>query len=218
MGQIMRLRRIATNDHHIVDANNGERHEATMVGLIRNYGLLHEAEMIPRSYGGNSWFAKFTPAAGKELLASLPVILKGIMRGKFNPKIAIFGHKIPKDDLKAVQAIYDKVESRPERFELNLYIAGEDEPDAVAAGEGATSAPGPEGATGSSEAKVDQGAGASAPAGESPSASTPHADPAGSDKPAAAGGEAHEPRPDDPTGEGPAEGDDSSDRTEGSAR
>ncbi|HEV7527635.1 MAG TPA: succinate dehydrogenase iron-sulfur subunit [Solirubrobacteraceae bacterium] len=216
MGQIMRLRRIATNDHHIVDQNNGERHEASFVTLIKDFGLLHEAEILPRSYGGNSWFGKFAPAAGKELLSSLPVVFKGIIRGKFNPKIAIFGHKIPKEDLKAVQAIYDKVESRPERFELNLYIAGEDEPDAVAAGEGATSAPGPEGATSPSEATVDQGAGASAPAGETPSESTPHADPAGSDKPAAAGGEAHEPRPDDPTGEGPGEGDDSSDGTEGS--
>ena len=99
-----------------------------MVGLIRNYGLLHEAEMIPRSYGGNSWFAKFTPAAGKELLSSLPVIVRGLMRGKFNPKIAIFGHKIPAKDLKSVQRIYDKVESRPERYELNLYITGYDEP------------------------------------------------------------------------------------------
>ena len=25
--------------------------------------------MMPRSYGGNSWFGKFHPAAGKELLA-----------------------------------------------------------------------------------------------------------------------------------------------------
>ncbi|MHB8242941.1 MAG: succinate dehydrogenase/fumarate reductase iron-sulfur subunit [Solirubrobacteraceae bacterium] len=139
MGQIMRLRRIATGDHHIVDQNNGERHEAAFVTLIKDFGLLHEAEILPRSYGGNSWFGKFAPAAGKELLSSLPVVIKGIIRGKFNPKIAIFGHKIPKADLKAVQAIYDKVESRPERYELNLYIAGEDEApasqsDPVAAG------------------------------------------------------------------------------------
>jgi succinate dehydrogenase / fumarate reductase iron-sulfur subunit len=215
MGQIMRLRRIATNDHHIVDQNNGERHEASFVTLIKDFGLLHEAEILPRSYGGNSWFGKFAPAAGKELLSSLPVVFKGIIRGKFNPKIALFGHKIPKDDLKAVQAIYDKVESRDERFELNLYIAGEDE-DGEDASQATTSAPGPEGATSPSEAKLDQGAGRSAPAGENPGESTPQADPVGSDKPAAGGGEAHEPRPDDPTGEGPGEGDDSSDGTEGS--
>jgi succinate dehydrogenase / fumarate reductase iron-sulfur subunit len=135
MGQIMRLRRIAIGDHHIVDKNNGERHEAAFVTLIKDFGLLHEAEILPRSYGGNSWFGKFHPAAGKELLSSLPVVLKGIIRGKFNPKIAIFGHKIPKPDLNAVQAIYEKVESRDERYELNLYIVGEDEVVADAPGE-----------------------------------------------------------------------------------
>jgi succinate dehydrogenase / fumarate reductase, iron-sulfur subunit len=129
MGQIMRLRRIAGNDFDIVDQNNGERHEATMVGLIRDYGLLHEAEMVPRSYGGNSWFGKFHPAAGKELLSSLPIVIKGVLRRKVNIKIAIFGHKIAKQDLKGVQAIYDKIEGRKERYELNLYITGEDEPE-----------------------------------------------------------------------------------------
>jgi succinate dehydrogenase / fumarate reductase, iron-sulfur subunit len=129
MGQIMRLRRIAIDDQKIVDKNNGQRHEATMVGLIKDYGLLHEAEMVPRSYGGNSWFGKFHPAAGKELLASLPVAIKGVLKGKINPKIAIFGHKIPAADLKNVQRIYDTVESRPERYELNLYITGYDEPE-----------------------------------------------------------------------------------------
>jgi len=141
MGQIMRLRRIATNDHHIVDQNNGERHEAAFTTLIKDYGLLHEAEILPRSYGGNSWFGKFAPAAGKELLSSLPVVIKGVIRGKFNPKIALFGHKIPKDDLKAVQAIYDKVEGRDERYELNLYIAGEDEVEVQPAAAAALTAP-----------------------------------------------------------------------------
>jgi succinate dehydrogenase / fumarate reductase, iron-sulfur subunit len=139
MGQIMRLRRIATSDQRIVDANNGERHEAALTTLVRDYGLLHEAEMLPRSYGGNSWFGKFHPAAGKELLASLPSVLKGIMRRKVGIKQAALGHKIPPADLKAVKRIYQTVESRPERYELNLYISGEDEdqtPVAATAGGG----------------------------------------------------------------------------------
>jgi succinate dehydrogenase / fumarate reductase iron-sulfur subunit len=127
MGQIMRLRRIATADHQIVDRNNGERHEAAFTTLVRDYGLNHEAELLSRSYGGDSWFGKFHPAAGKELLSSLPVLVKGFLRGKFNPKIALFGHKIPKRDLEAVKKIYDKVEGREERYELNLYVSGEDE-------------------------------------------------------------------------------------------
>src|SRR5438128_2846171 len=64
MSQIMRLRRRAGNDHHIVDPNNGHRHEQAFVTLIKGYGLLHEAELVPRSYGGDSWFAKFAPPAG----------------------------------------------------------------------------------------------------------------------------------------------------------
>jgi succinate dehydrogenase / fumarate reductase iron-sulfur subunit len=132
MGQIMRLRRIAGNDFGIVDQNNGERHEAAYATLIKDNGLLHEAELLPRSYGGNSWFGKFHPAAGKELLSSLPIVIKGVLRRKVNIKIAIFGHKIPKDDLKAVKKIYEKIENRPERYELNLYITGEDEPKEAA--------------------------------------------------------------------------------------
>jgi succinate dehydrogenase / fumarate reductase iron-sulfur subunit len=127
MGQIMRLRRIAISDQHIVDANNGERHEAALTTLVRDYGLNHEAELLPRSYGGNSWFGKFHPAAGKELLSSLPMALKAIVRGKMSLKVIAFGHKIPAADLKAVQRIYQTVESRPERYELNLYVSGEDE-------------------------------------------------------------------------------------------
>jgi len=137
MGQIMRLRRIATADQQIVDANNGERHEAALSTLVRDYGLLHEAEMLPRSYGGNSWFGKFHPAAGKELLASLPSVLKGILRRKVGIRQAALGHKLAKADLNAVQRIYQTVESRPERYELNLYISGEDEDENSPVGAGA---------------------------------------------------------------------------------
>src|ERR1700736_1296936 len=135
MGQIMRLRRIATSDHHIVDANNGQRHEAAFTTLVRDYGLNHEAELLPRSYGGNSWFGKFHPAAAKELLSSLPVIAKGVLRGKVSPAKAVLGHKLAKPDLQAVQRIYERVEDREERYELNLYVVGydEDEPRAPAA-------------------------------------------------------------------------------------
>jgi succinate dehydrogenase iron-sulfur subunit len=127
MGQIMRLRRIAGSDEHINDSNNGHRHEAAFVTLIKDYGLLHEAELLPRSYGGNSWFGKFAPSAGKELLSSLPAITKAVLRRKVSIRGALFGHKIPSQDLKAVQKIYEKVDSRPERYELNLYISGTDE-------------------------------------------------------------------------------------------
>ncbi len=133
MGQIMRLRRVATGDFDIVDQNNGERHEHAFATLVKENGLLWEAELLPRSYGGNSKFGKFHPAAGKELLSSLPAILKAVLRGKVTPMGALKPHKIPPADLKNVQAIYEKIESKPERYELNLYIAGEDEEQETAA-------------------------------------------------------------------------------------
>ena len=42
-------------------------------------------------------------------MAGLPVVVKGLMRRKMSPKIALFGHKLPKDDLKDVKRIFDKV-------------------------------------------------------------------------------------------------------------
>jgi succinate dehydrogenase / fumarate reductase, iron-sulfur subunit len=128
MNQIMRLRR-ASGDHEIVDRNNGHRHEKAFVSLVKGYGLLHEAELLPRSYGGDSWFGKFHPSAGLELVDSLPAIVTAVLRRKVSPKTAMFGHKLPGDALKSVQRIYDTVESRDERDELNLYITGYDEDD-----------------------------------------------------------------------------------------
>lgn len=127
MSQIMRLRRIAGSDHHIVDRNNGHRHEDAFVGLIRQRGILQEAELLPRSYGGNSWFGKFHPAAGAELANSLPAIVKALQRGKVTPAGALFGHKLAKPDLEAIENIYRKVDDTEERFELNLYVVGDED-------------------------------------------------------------------------------------------
>src|SRR6201992_3110438 len=110
MSQIMRLRRRAGTDEKIVDRNNGERHEDSFVTLVRDHGLLHEAELLPRSFGGNSWFGKFHPDAGKVLLKSLPAIIPAVLKGKVNIKGAMLGHKIPESDLSAVKKIYAKVE------------------------------------------------------------------------------------------------------------
>src|SRR5919197_5962565 len=132
MSQIMRLRRRAGSDHHTVDRNNGERHERALTYLIRDYGLLHEAELLPRSYGGYSWFAKFAPSAGLELVDSLPSITKALLRRKVTPGGALRGHRLPKDALKSVKRIYETVEGHDDRYELNLYITGYDEEEAGA--------------------------------------------------------------------------------------
>jgi succinate dehydrogenase / fumarate reductase iron-sulfur subunit len=134
MNQIMRLRRVAGADHEINDRNNGHRHEEAFTTLIRDYGLLHEAEILPRSYGGNSWFGKFHPEAGKELASSMGTAIKAVLRGKISPKTAIFGHKIDSKDLGQVKKIYETVEQRDQRHELNLYVTGyeDDEPEHAA--------------------------------------------------------------------------------------
>jgi succinate dehydrogenase iron-sulfur subunit len=126
MNQIMRLRRRAGNDHGIVDRNNGERHEAAFTGLVKDHGLLWEAELLPRSYGGNSFFGKFAPSAGLELVDSLPAITKALLRRKVTPMGALKPHNLPKGDLKQIKRIYGDVEGR-DRLELNLYISGYDE-------------------------------------------------------------------------------------------
>ena len=146
MSQIMRLRRLAGNDFEIDDRNNGSKHEDSFSTLIKDYGLLHEAELLPRSFGGNSWFGKFQPAAGAVLLKSLPAIVPAVLRGKVSIKGALFGHKLAAADLDQVKALYTKVEGRQERVELNLYVVGvEDEPAPPPAEGGGTAAPQAEG-------------------------------------------------------------------------
>jgi hypothetical protein len=75
MSQIMRLRRLAGSDHRIEDRNNGHRHEFAFSNNIVRNGLLHEADLLGDSYGG-----KLHPRAISVLLASLPVILRALVR------------------------------------------------------------------------------------------------------------------------------------------
>jgi succinate dehydrogenase / fumarate reductase, iron-sulfur subunit len=142
MSQIMRLRRRAGDDHGIVDRNNGKRHEQAFVSLVRDNGLLWEAELLPRSYGGDSFFGKFAPPAALELVDSLPVITKALLRRKVTPMGALKPHKLPKEDRRHLKRLYETIEGHDERFELNLYISGVDEDEPAAEGEGMPSAPG----------------------------------------------------------------------------
>jgi succinate dehydrogenase / fumarate reductase iron-sulfur subunit len=129
MSQIMRLRRIAGSDEGIEDRNNGHRHETAFVKNIRKNGLLHEADLLPDSYGG-----KFHPRAVPELVESLPVITTALLRRKVTPSKALL-HPHRKE-YKGLRRIFDEVEEKPERVELNLYVTGvEDEPTEKAAAE-----------------------------------------------------------------------------------
>jgi succinate dehydrogenase / fumarate reductase iron-sulfur subunit len=153
MSQIMRLRRKAGSDEEITDRNNGNRHEEAFSTLVEDYGLLNEAELLPRSWGGNSWFGKFHPDAGRVLLKSLPAIIPAVLRGKVSPKIALFGHKLAPDDMQAVKKIFTKVEGRDQRIELNLYVSGDDTDDDPAPAE-----PGASSTSGAGDAETRPGA------------------------------------------------------------
>jgi succinate dehydrogenase / fumarate reductase iron-sulfur subunit len=137
MSQIMRLRRIAGADEGINDRNNGHRHEMAFVKNIEKNGLLHEADLLPDSYGG-----KFHPRAVPELLDSLPVITRALQRGKVTPaKALLHSHKAPDD----VKRIFRHVHDKTERYELNLYVTGyEDEEEAAGEVEGVPSSSPPE--------------------------------------------------------------------------
>ncbi|MGI8944775.1 MAG: succinate dehydrogenase/fumarate reductase iron-sulfur subunit, partial [Thermoleophilaceae bacterium] len=137
MSQIMRLRRRATGDYEIKDSNNGYGHEHAFVNIVEKYGTLHEAQLLPRSFGDGSLVKGQTkPAAVKQLAEALPTALRGLRSGKVTAGKALFHPKLPQQD--KVRKIFHAIESEHERLELNLYIVGEDpvEEDRAGATEG----------------------------------------------------------------------------------
>jgi succinate dehydrogenase iron-sulfur subunit len=126
MSQIMRLRRAANADHGIVDPNNGHRHEAAVVANVRRNGLLNEAELMADSYGG-----RLSPRLVPRLVESLPAIALALRRRKIGVGALLNRHRRRVGDL---GGIFDAVQRRPRRLELNLYVSGyDDEPSPVAA-------------------------------------------------------------------------------------
>src|SRR3954465_12083461 len=124
MSQIMRLRRRATQDFHIKDRNNGYGHEKAFTGLIETYGTLHEAQLLPRSYGDGSLIkSQLTPHGIKSLIPAAPGAIRGVASGKVAIGKALRHHKLP--DQNEIKRIYKEIESKDERLELNLYIVGE---------------------------------------------------------------------------------------------
>jgi succinate dehydrogenase / fumarate reductase iron-sulfur subunit len=128
MNQIMRLRRRATNDYEIKDANAGYGHEKAFVNLIEKYGTLHESQLLPRSYGEGSLIkSQVKPSSLAKLAAGAGTVVNGLKSGKVSPVKALIHHKLP--DQKQVRRIFKEIEDKDERIELNLYIVGEDADD-----------------------------------------------------------------------------------------
>jgi len=168
MDQIMRLRRIATDDHEIDDVNNGYRHEQAFTKIIERKGTLDEALLQQESYApGVKGKLMPRPASLKALLESIPIAIRGIGTGKMRslPKLIPGVHKkLPGDAQDHVKRIYAHAEDH--EVELNLYIKGEEaegdepvpegeavpeeriepEPDEAGPGPTETGKPGPGGA------------------------------------------------------------------------
>jgi len=124
MDQIMRLRRRATDDHGIKDSNNGYGHEQAFVNIVERWGTLHEAQLLPRSFGDGSLVkGQLKPDAARQMTQNLPTALRGLRSGKVSPRKALLHPKLP--DQKQVRRIFKEIESKGERLELNLYIVGE---------------------------------------------------------------------------------------------
>ena len=125
MNQIMRLRRKATGDHGIKDKNNGYGHEQAFVNIIERYGTLHEAQLLPRSFGDGSLVkGQVEPHAVKQLIENFPTVVRAVTSGKVPLKPHTVLHpKLPDQD--KVKKIFKTIESKDERLELNLYIVGE---------------------------------------------------------------------------------------------
>jgi succinate dehydrogenase / fumarate reductase iron-sulfur subunit len=124
MDQIMRLRRRATADFGIKDGNNGYGHEKAFVDIIERWGTLHEAQLLPRSFGDGSLVkGQLKPDGARQLAENLPTAMRGLRSGKVSPRKALLHPKLP--DQKQVRRIFKEVESHGERIELNLYIVGE---------------------------------------------------------------------------------------------
>jgi succinate dehydrogenase / fumarate reductase, iron-sulfur subunit len=133
MDQIMRLRRIASDEYEIDDANNGHRHEAAFTKLIKKSGTLDEAALLQESYAPGIK-GKLKPPRGaiKALVESLPTAIRGIRTGKMRslPKLIPGIHpKLPDGAQDQVQRIYAHAEDH--EIQLNLYIKGEEAEDDV---------------------------------------------------------------------------------------
>ena len=130
MDQIMRLRRRATSDYEIKDENNGYGHEKAFLNMIEKWGTLHEAQLLPRSFGEGSLIkGQLSPHGAKQLTENLSTVIDGLKTGKVSPIKALIHPKLP--DQKQVRRIFKEIETKDERLELNLYIVGEEADEAT---------------------------------------------------------------------------------------
>ena len=136
MDQIMRLRRKAGEEGIDDDPNNGHNHVTAMTKIIEKKGTNDEALLIQESYAPGIK-GKLKPQGVKELIVSLPTVLRAIKTGKarsLSKLIPGVHPKLPGGAQDEVKAIYRHAEEH--RHEFNLYIKGEEGDEAAAVAEG----------------------------------------------------------------------------------
>ncbi len=128
MDQIMRLRRIASDEYEINDVNNGHRHEKAFTKIIQKKGTLDEAALLQESFAPGIK-GKLKPPRGaiRALIESLPTAIRAFRTGKArSPSKLIPGvhPKLPDGAQDQVKRIYAHAEDH--EIQLNLYIKGEE--------------------------------------------------------------------------------------------
>jgi succinate dehydrogenase / fumarate reductase iron-sulfur subunit len=134
MDQIMRLRRLAADEHEIEDQNNGRRHETAFTKIIEQKGTLDESLLLQESYA-QGIRGKLIPSRGAiaGLIGSIPTAVRGVRTGKMRSlqKLVPGVHpKLPGDAQQHVKRIYAHAEEH--REELNLYVSGEEAEEEMA--------------------------------------------------------------------------------------
>ena len=130
----MRLRRRAGSDHHIDDRNNGDRHEHAFVDARARLRPAARGRAAAALLRRRLVVRQVPPARRRpSCVDSLPVITKALLRRKVTPARRCSATSSPRPTSRTSSAIFDTVEGRDERYELNLYITGYDEDDEAGA-------------------------------------------------------------------------------------
>ena len=119
MDQIMRLRRRATSDYEIKDSNNGYGHEKAFVNIIEKWGTLHEAQLLPRSFGDGSLVKGQLRPQRRQAAhrRTCPPSSTACRSGKVSPKKALIHPEAARPEAGAADLQGDRVAGRAHRAE-----------------------------------------------------------------------------------------------------
>ena len=134
MSQIMRLRRRAGDDYHINDRNNGYRHEHAFVTLIREERPAARGRAAAAVLRRRLVVRQVPPGARRRsswrrCRRRSPAV--AARQDDVREARAASAQDPPRSDLKQVKEIYEEIDGREPRVELNLYVTGYEDEDQV---------------------------------------------------------------------------------------